>query len=113
MASTTTSISIASRIEWCRQQSMHASSPREITGWDAEEDGLWDALLNRDHSNQYQQGPPDVLARYVMGLKDGHALKRTAAAGQDFTTHAQGKQRAAQPARFGSRARSQLSSLVR
>jgi hypothetical protein len=76
MALTTTSISIASRIEWCRQQSMHACSPRETTGWEAEEDGLWDSLLNRDHSNQYQQGPPDVLARYVMGLQDGRAMMR-------------------------------------
>jgi hypothetical protein len=74
MASTTTSISITSRIEWCRRQSMQANSPREAAGWVAEEDGLRDALLNRDHSNQYRPGPPEVLARYTMGLLDGRAM---------------------------------------
>jgi hypothetical protein len=80
MASTTTSIStsisIASRIEWCRRQSMHACSPREVAGWEAEEDGLWDALLNRDHTNQYRQHPPELFARYAMGLQDGRVMMR-------------------------------------
>ena len=78
MASTTTSISasIASRIEWCRRQSMHVCSPREVAGWEAEEDGLWDALLNRDRTNQYRQRPPELFARYAMGLQDGRVMMR-------------------------------------
>ena len=82
MASATASISIASRIEWCRRQSMQACSPLEAAGWQAEEDGLWDALLDRDHTNQYQQSQTGVFARYTMGLQDGHAMMRTAAVGQ-------------------------------
>ncbi len=79
MASATVSISIASRIEWCRRQSMQACTPLEAAGWQAEEDGLWDALLDRDHTNQYQQSPTGVFARYTMGLQDGHALIHTGA----------------------------------
>ena len=83
-ATATASISIASRIEWCRRQSMQACAPLEAAGWQAEEDGLWDALLDRDHTNQYQQSPTGVFARYryTMGLQDGHAMMRTAAVGQ-------------------------------
>ena len=71
--------SIASRIEWCRRQSTQACAPRELAGWQAEEEGLLDALFNRDHTNQYQQGPPGLFERYVMGLQDGQALIRTSA----------------------------------
>ena len=81
MASATVSISIASRIEWCRRQSMQACTPLEAAGWQAEEDGLRDALLDRDHTNQYQQSPTGVFARYTMGLQDGHALIHTGAHG--------------------------------
>ena len=51
----------------------------ELAEWHAEEDGLRDALLHRDHTNQYQQGPPGVLERYAVGLQDGDAVLRTAA----------------------------------
>jgi hypothetical protein len=78
--------SIASRIEWCRRQRTQAVAPRELAGWQAEEDGLRDALLNRDHTNQYQQGPPAVFERYAMGLQDGHAVLRTAAVYLHFAT---------------------------
>jgi hypothetical protein len=71
--------SIASRIDWCRQQSKQARAPRELEGWQAEEAGLRDALFNRDHMTQYQQGPLSVFKRYAMGLQDGHALLRTVA----------------------------------
>jgi hypothetical protein len=74
--------SIASRIEWCRRESTKACAPLEAAGWHAEEDGLRDALLNRDHTTQYQQGPPAVFERYALGLQDGHALLRTAAVDQ-------------------------------
>lgn len=66
--------SIASRIEWCRRQRTQACAQLELAGWQAEEDGLRDALLNRDHTIQYQQCPPGVFKRYAMGLRDGQAL---------------------------------------
>ena len=78
--------SIASRIDWCRQQRMQARAPRECEGWDAEEAGLRDALFNRDHTTQYQQGPPAAFERYALGLQDGHALLRTAAVSQQIAT---------------------------
>jgi hypothetical protein len=71
--------SIASRIEWCRRQSTQTCAQLELAGWQAEEEGLRDALLNRDHTTQYQQGPLGVFERYAMGLQDGHAMMRTAA----------------------------------
>jgi hypothetical protein len=43
-----------------------------------------DALFNRDHTTQYQQGPPAVFERYALGLKDGHVLLRTAALSYHF-----------------------------
>jgi len=70
---------IASRIAWCQLQKSQALAPLDLEGWQAEEDGLRDALLNRDHTNQYQYCPPVVLERYVMGLQDGLALIRAAA----------------------------------
>ena len=76
--------SIASRIDWCRQLSTQARTPLEREGWQAEEEGLRDALLNRNHTNQYQHCPPGVFGRYVMGLQDGQALIRATAMGQHF-----------------------------
>ena len=78
--------SIASRIDWCRQQSTQACAPREREGWQAEEAGLRDALFNRDHTTQYQQGPFGVLDRYTMGFQDGHALLRAAVVYYHFPT---------------------------
>ena len=71
--------SITARIEWCRRQSTQSCAPLEIAEWRAEAEGLEDALLHRDHTNQYQQGPPGVFERYAMGLEDGQAVLRTAA----------------------------------
>ncbi|HJS67026.1 MAG TPA: hypothetical protein VJ760_06830 [Nitrospiraceae bacterium] len=76
--------SIASRIEWCRRQSTQACAPLEIAGWRAEAEGLQDALLNRDHTSQYQQGPPRVFERYATGLEDGRSVLRAAAVLQQF-----------------------------
>jgi hypothetical protein len=81
-------ISITSRIEWCRRQKTQARVRLELEGWQAEEEGLCDALLNRNHTNQYQHCPPGVFGRYVIGLQDGQALIRAAAMGQHFTTAA-------------------------
>jgi hypothetical protein len=73
---------IASRIDWCRRESTQVYAPLESAGWRAEAEGLEDALLHRDHTNQYQQGPPSVFERYVLGLQDGQAVLRTAAVHQ-------------------------------
>ena len=76
--------SIASRIEWCLRQKTQARAQLEVEGWQAEEEGVRDALLNRDHTNQYQHGPLCVYGRYVFGLQDGEALIRAAAMEQHF-----------------------------
>ena len=71
-----TIIPLVARIEWCRRQRRRAPTQREVEGWCAEEEGLWDALLERDHTDQYRQSPPSVFERYAMGLDDGRALIR-------------------------------------
>jgi hypothetical protein len=65
---------------------MQARARLELEGWDAEEEGLRDALLNRDHTNQYRYCPPGVFERYVMGLQDGLAMIRAAAVDQYYAT---------------------------
>jgi hypothetical protein len=82
MAYATTSI--ASRIEWCQRQRTQACAPRARAEWQAEEEGLWDAVFNRDHTTQYQQGPGAVFERYALGLQDGHAMMRMAAVSDHF-----------------------------
>ena len=85
MASATASISIKSRIEWCRRQKTQARTQLEREGWQAEVEGLCDALLNRRvHTNQ--RCPPGEFKRYVMGFQDGQALIRTGAVDQHFAT---------------------------
>jgi hypothetical protein len=81
-------LSIPSRIDWCRQQKMLARAQLELDEWQAEEEGLQDALLNRNHTNQYQHCSPGVFKRYVMGFEDGQALILAAAIGQHFTLSA-------------------------
>src|SRR5262249_37719311 len=76
--------SIESRIEWCRRQSAQACAPLEIAGWRAEAEGLQDALLDRDHTTHYLQGPPSVFVRYATGLQDGRLVLRAAAVLQHF-----------------------------
>ena len=71
-----TSNPLVARIDWCRRQRRQAPTQREVEGWCAEEEGLWDALLERDHTDQYRQSPPSVFERYAMGLDDGRALIR-------------------------------------
>lgn len=66
------------RIEWCRRQSAQARTEPESDGWRAEADGLRDALMNADHTDNYQLCPPELLRRYVQGLEDGTALLRAA-----------------------------------
>jgi hypothetical protein len=81
-------LSIASRIEWCRQQKMLARAQPELDEWQAEEEGLQDALLDKNHTNQYQYCSPGVFKRYVMGFEDGQALILAAAIGRHFTISA-------------------------
>ncbi|HSA62880.1 MAG TPA: hypothetical protein VLE03_11645 [Nitrospiraceae bacterium] len=66
------------RIEWCRRQRAKVQTGPELEGWRAEEEGLRDALLNRNHTNEYRQSPPEVFERYEMGFQDGQALMRAA-----------------------------------
>ncbi len=70
--------SILARIEWCQWQRTLALTPLEREAWRAEEEGLLDALLNRDHMKHYRYSRPDVFERYLMGIEDGHALIRLA-----------------------------------
>jgi len=73
----TKSIPIASRIERCRQLRTQARTQLEREGWQAEEDGLEDALLNtRYYKMRYQDYQPCLFKRYWMGFQDGQALIR-------------------------------------
>jgi hypothetical protein len=76
MANTTDPVKL--RIAWCRRQRVKAVTDTEVEGWYAEEEGLRDALLHRDHTNEYRLSPPEVYERYVLGLQDGTALIRAA-----------------------------------
>ena len=71
-------LSITSRIVWCRRFRRQAPTHSEKDGWRAEEQGLRDALLMRDHSNDYRSRLPDVFARYLMGFQDAQTLIRMA-----------------------------------
>ena len=73
-----TSESIASRIAWCQRQKTQSSALLDLEGWHAEEEGLRDALLNRDRTNQYRDYPRGVFERYLLGLQDGRAMIRIA-----------------------------------
>ena len=66
------------RIEWCRRQKAKACTEPEQKEWHAEEEGLKDALLNKDHTNEYRQAPPAVFERYMLGFQDGRSLIRAA-----------------------------------
>jgi hypothetical protein len=66
------------RIEWCMRQSAQARTEPEVDGWRAEADGLRDALMNSDHTDDYRLYPPGIFERYVLGLQDGTALLRAA-----------------------------------
>ena len=74
--------SIASRIAWCQRQKIQTSARFDLEGWQAEEEGLRDALFNRDQTNHYRDYPRSVLERYLMGLQDGRTMIRIAALSQ-------------------------------
>jgi len=74
----TTAYAVTCRIVWCRRQRARACSEVERAAWRAEEDGLRDAVLHRDHVDKYRSHPPNVLERYLLGFQDAKALLRTA-----------------------------------
>jgi hypothetical protein len=84
-----TSTAIVSRIEWCRRQRTQAHTQAEQERWRAEEQGLRDAILNRDHTKHYRYSPPAVFERYAMGFLDGQALMRLAWVDRHLTTSLQ------------------------
>ena len=81
-----TNESIASRIAWCQRQKTQTSALLDLEAWHAEEEGLRDALLNRDHTYQYRDYPRGVFERYQMGLQDGRAMIRISALSQHRVT---------------------------
>jgi hypothetical protein len=80
------SASVVARIEWCQRQRMQACTEPELEGWRAEEEGLLDALLHRDHTKLYRYSPRGVFVRYAMGFEDGQALIRLAGVDQHLAT---------------------------
>lgn len=68
---------ITARIEWCRQRSRQAGNEPEADGWQAEADGLRDAVMSRDHSEDYRLCSPEIRERYLLGLQDGIAMLQT------------------------------------
>lgn len=69
---------ITARIEWCRQRSRQAPSEAEADSWQAEADGLRDAVMSRDHSDDYRLCSPEIHERYLLGLQDGIAMLQAA-----------------------------------
>jgi hypothetical protein len=59
------------RIQWCQQRSRQARSEPEADAWQAEADGLRDAVMNRNHSDDYRLCSPEIRERYLLGLQDG------------------------------------------
>ena len=66
------------RIVWCRRQRIKARTYLEAEAWRAEEEGLRDSVLRRDHVTKYQGRSPVLFERYVLGFQDGKAIMRVA-----------------------------------
>ncbi|MBX3331825.1 MAG: hypothetical protein KF722_15565 [Nitrospira sp.] len=66
------------RIVWCRRQRIKAWTDLEVEAWRAEEEGLRDAVLRRDHVTKYRRQSPVLFERYVLGFQDEKALMRVA-----------------------------------
>lgn len=69
---------INARIAWCRRRREQARTESEADGWRAEEDGLRDALLNKNYADAYRFSSTVVFQRYMLGFQDGTALLSTA-----------------------------------
>ena len=83
------STSIEARIKRCWKLRTQACTQAELEAWRAEEEGLRDALLEKDHTHQYRDRPPAVFERYAMGFEDGKALIRLACMDAQRTTSVQ------------------------
>jgi hypothetical protein len=68
---------INARIAWCLWQRGQDCTDSEAELWRAEEDGLRDALLNKNYTDAYRLSTTEVFRRYVRGLRDGRALYRS------------------------------------
>jgi hypothetical protein len=79
------------RIVWCRRQRAQARTGLEMEAWRAEEEGLRDAVLRRDHGSKYWGRSPILFERYVLGFQDGRALMRVARANRFGQTATQEK----------------------
>jgi hypothetical protein len=75
-----TTHAVTFRIVWCRRQRAKASTGTDQEAWRAEEDGLRDAVLHRDHVDKYLNCAPKVFERYLLGFQDAKALMRAARA---------------------------------
>jgi hypothetical protein len=64
---------LTARIEWCHRQATEALTTLEAIEWYAEQNGLIDALIERDCSHDYQD-TPTLRERYTRGLQDGKVL---------------------------------------
>ncbi|NJN70486.1 MAG: hypothetical protein HC801_09570 [Nitrospira sp.] len=67
---------INARIAWCRRQREQARMESEADEWRAEEDGLRDALLNKNYTDAYRLSTAEAFRRYVRGLREGRAILR-------------------------------------
>ena len=65
---------ITVRIDWCRQRSKQACNELEADAWQAEADGLRDAVMNRNHSDDYRLCSQEIRERYLLGFQDGIAM---------------------------------------
>ena len=77
---------IVALIEQCRRLTPQARTQAERDASRAEEEGLRDALFERDHTHQYRDRPPAVFERYAMGFEEGKALIRRACVDAHRTT---------------------------
>lgn len=73
-----TSNTVKLRIACCRRQREKARTQIEQEAWRAEEEGLRDAALRRDHTNKYRERSPIILERYLIGFQDARTLMRIA-----------------------------------
>jgi hypothetical protein len=69
--------SLIARIGACHRQAMEALTTLEAEEWYAEQNGLIDALIERDWTHQYQDRPA-LRERYTRGLEDGRVIIQVA-----------------------------------
>jgi hypothetical protein len=65
---------IVARLAWCRIQRKQATTREEAERLRAEEEGLIDAMLERNRLERYEQAQQFRREHYELGLQDGQAL---------------------------------------